>query len=163
MESLNHRLVSVAFLAFAKGTLPELIYTFFMASIPDQIERVGRRSILKHRGWSHDLAIWAFLLVFFAWSGFVPPTLFAFKGEKLLQFRTWVLVYPGLIHVLTDALTPRGVPLLGRLRIRIPIFNHGRWKEYLFSLVCISASIIVHASTIIKSLTLLLKRIFTLS
>ncbi|SFN03690.1 metal-dependent hydrolase [Thermodesulforhabdus norvegica] len=162
MQSLNHRLVSVAFLAFANGTLPELSYAFFMASIPDQIERIGRKKVLRHRGWSHDLALWAFLLALFTWPGLVPPLLFALKGEGLLRFRTWVLIYPGFIHVIMDALTPKGIPVLGKFRLRIPLFSYGKWKEYIFSWVCLGASMMVHASTIVKSLTLLLKRIFIL-
>lgn len=163
MKSLNHRITAIAFLAFSNASLPELGYTFFMASIPDQIEHIGRRPALKHRGWSHNLILWTALLVFLAKSKMVPSMLFSYPvNDYFFTFRTWVLAYPGFIHVMMDALTPNGVPLLGRFRIRIPIFNYGKWKEYVFSWLCFGVSLFLYASVVIKSFVLMLKRVLTL-
>ncbi len=163
MKSENHRICGVAFAMLANASYAELLYTFLMSSLPDQIERMGTKKIMSHRGVSHDLGIWGILLAVFYMSSSVPKYLISpepFSG--FIAFRTWMLIFPIFIHLLMDAFTPRGVPVFVKFRFCLPIFGVNKWYEYFFSWGMLCLSITTYAPETVKSFLSFAKEILRL-
>ena len=161
MKAINHRLSTASFVVMIGGSWLEVLYCFLFGSIPDQIERIGSKRVIAHRGLSHDIGLWASLILFVKLFPFSPPFLISFGSPHLNEiflFRTWMLFFPGLLHSLQDLLTPKGVPFLG-LRVSLPIFQHGVWKEYLFSWGLVFTALTVHAEKLSSIALTLCKRI----
>ncbi len=164
MKAINHRIISSSFLLFLEGSVLEVVYAFLMGSLPDQIETVGSKRVLKHRGFSHDIGLWLGLIAMTFLLPAFPALLVDVKNfplKELLRFRTWVLFYPPFIHSLCDLLTPKGVPFLG-VKCSLPLINHGTWKEYVLSLSLLLASLISQLEKLKELALSLCKRIFTL-
>lgn len=160
MKAINHRISAASLLLIIGGSWLEILYSFFSGSIPDQIERIGSKRIMSHRGLSHDLGLWMALILSTLLFPFFQPVLISFPDGRLneiFHFRTWVLFLPGLIHCMFDLLTPKGVPLLG-IRISLPVLKHGSWKEYLLSWGLFFVAITINAEKLGKAVLTLFKR-----
>lgn len=141
----SHRIVS-GFCGFALGLSPLGCFVLAQASVlPDAIEGLTGG---KHRGLSHELALWLTVFAFFFFAaGFplVPPVLVQSAKETLVGFvarfsadprvlkladwmaggfSVWVIPLGGVLHLLEDMLTPSGVSFLGK-RIRFPLLRTG--------------------------------------
>ncbi len=163
MKSLNHRICGIAFAMLANASYAELVYTFLASSVPDQIEKIGTKKILSHRGISHDLGIWGILMVVFCASSLVPEYLIPPKlFSGFTAFRSWMLIFPIFIHLLMDALTPRGVPLFVRFRLCLPVFGINRWYEYFFSWGMLCMALIIYVPETMKSFLSFAKEILKL-
>jgi len=161
VKAINHRVIAASFVLITGGSWLEATYAFFMGSIPDQLERIGSRRLMAHRGFSHDLGLWAGLILFVIFFPFSPPALISIPSSRfneVFYFRTWVLFLPGLLHCLCDMLTPKGVPFLGA-RISLPILNHGLWKEYLLSWSFLFVAVVVHTERFSHIFTAVWRRI----
>lgn len=101
------------------------------ASLPDQVE--GYLPFCSHRGISHNLFLWlglVALVFFFSW----PPLLV--PGTVLWRLELGLLL-GGLTHVLADALSCQGIPLVAGWRCRLPLYTTGNTSEYVVaSLLC---------------------------
>lgn len=161
MKAINHRIFNASFLLIIGGSWAEIAYSFLLGSIPDQIERIGSRRIMKHRGFSHDIGLWATLIFFVLLFPFSHHELISIpygKLNEILHFRTWVLFLPGLLHCFADLLTPKGVPFMG-IRVSLPIFKDGLWKEYVFSWSFLIAGILIHVEKFGKAMQAFWNRI----
>jgi membrane-bound metal-dependent hydrolase YbcI (DUF457 family) len=112
----------ISHLALTKGlTIPFIGVNPFIAIgavAPDVVEM--HPSIMRHREESHCLAIWFITLVFALLFKFTP-----------LIF----LTIGALLHLLEDMMTPQGVPIWGKTRIKIfkGIIRTGSTIEYVLS------------------------------
>ncbi len=132
-------------LAFALGfSPPEVVCISALSTLPDRMESIGPLRILRHRGISHDLALWIFLLLLallLEVRGIVPRAvldagILPVIGRLLSAygFSTFVLSIRAiplgpLFHLLADMLTPGGVKFAGE-RIRFPVCRTGHPSEY---------------------------------
>ncbi|MCX7822939.1 MAG: metal-dependent hydrolase [Syntrophobacterales bacterium] len=161
MKAINHRISAASLLLITGGSLLEVCYSFLLGSIPDQIERIGSKRIASHRGFSHDIGLWLALTLFVILSPFSPRELISFPYnhlDKIFHFRTWVLFIPGLLHCLLDLFTPKGVPFMG-IRVSLPIFSYGTWKEYVFSWGLLLVALVIHAEKLGSIVVAVRKRI----
>lgn len=132
-------------LAFALGfSPPEIACIAALSSLPDRMEYVGPLRILRHRGISHDLALWIFLFLvtlLLEVRGIVPRAvldagtlpmigeLFSAHGFSIFAFSISAVPLGPLFHLLADMLTPAGVRFAGE-RIRFPVCRTGHPSEY---------------------------------
>ena len=133
MTGISHHLAAVE-LAFVLHLPPlGLGAAFFGAILPDLCDQWlssllsctrrgrARRFAALHRGTSHWFGLWLGLLLL---------------GDGLDVFCNELLTGLGigaLSHLLLDALTPRGIPLLpfvGRIRLALPLCRTGSLGEY---------------------------------
>ena len=147
MTGKNHVLFAGA-LAFTLGySPPEAVCIASLATIPDRIERIGTLRILRHRGVSHDLALWIFLyllLVLFERRGFIPAPLFSVDAREMpvlgnflisygfytLSFSVHVLLLGPIFHLFADALTPMGIRFAGE-KVRFPLCRTDHPSEFM--------------------------------
>jgi len=132
-------------LAFALGfSPPEVLCISALSTLPDRMESIGPLRILRHRGISHDLALWIFLFLvalLLEVRGIVPRALLdagtipviggAFSAYGLSTFVLSIRAIPlgPLFHLLADMLTPAGVRFAGE-RISVPVCRTGHPSEY---------------------------------
>ncbi|AEH45820.1 metal-dependent phosphohydrolase HD sub domain protein [Thermodesulfatator indicus DSM 15286] len=126
-------------LAWALGySPPEVACIAGAAVIPDRIERIGPIRILKHRGISHDLILWLFLLflVVLLENKNVIPIFFLNEWKILLpteygfnSLSPHALFLGPVFHLFADALTPMGISLAG-WKIRFPLCRTGHPSEF---------------------------------
>lgn len=121
----HHSILAASVASLLGMTLAEVVYCACLANLPDQMESIGPVRIFRHRAWTHDLALWggACACLFILATSHVIPERFV--------VRTWAIPLPGLMHLLGDVLTPRGIPFLG-IRIRFGLFKTGSFAEWLF-------------------------------
>ncbi len=111
-------------LAFMGAVLPDLVDQFLASFGPSATRK--KRFAAIHRGLSHWPGIW--LLPFLA-EKYCPPWFF----ESLCA-----LVLGALTHLLLDALTPKGIPLLpifSHPRLALPLCRTGSVQELIFFLL----------------------------
>jgi len=144
MTGKSHVLLAGTF-AFALGfSPPEVACIAALATLPDRIEQIGSLRILRHRGISHDLALWLFpylFLVLLERKGIVPvfsadawgiPILGDYLrafGFDSLSLSPHVLFLGPIFHLFADVLTPMGIGFAGE-RIRFPLCRTGYPSEF---------------------------------
>jgi hypothetical protein len=114
----------------------EVLYCMVAANLPDQLEKIGRLRLVAHRTWTHELILWLVPLIFVGVGAhvfsFMPQAIIlshAVAFQKLLEFRTWVLFLPGLLHLAGDVMTPRGIQVATR-KVSLGLFRTGETAEY---------------------------------
>ncbi len=153
MTTEGHLIFSIACIIFAKkvGVTPELIHGDWWHIIPGALltallpdidhprSIIGQQlkwfsvpvaRIFGHRGFTHSLLAvivgWVLIQLKVSHNGFIPADV----------FHAMVIGY--LSHLLADALTPAGVPLLWpcRWRFRVPLLNSQKGNQ-LERLLCL--------------------------
>lgn len=117
------------------------------ASLPDQMEQIGRVRIIPHRTLTHELLLWLVpLVVFFYFPhlvAVVPPKLAplgALLPGEAYRVRTGVLFLPGILHLAGDAMTPRGIRVAGQ-KVSLRLFTTGHPLEYVATAVFVLAAL----------------------
>jgi hypothetical protein len=129
----SHSILAASVASIAGLNPVEVLYCGALAGFPDSMETLGRTRVMKHRGWSHDLALWGGVCL----AACYLPVAGSFLHH--LPMRPWVIPLPGLLHLLGDILTPSGIHFIGT-RLRVPLFKTGSTGETLFvALVALGA------------------------
>jgi membrane-bound metal-dependent hydrolase YbcI (DUF457 family) len=103
------------------------------ASLPDQAEKYV--PFCKHRGVTHWLLLWGGLtaLLFYPayfGCGWIIPGCTAWKIAA-------GIILGGFSHVLQDALSLQGVPIVAGIRFRMSLYSTGTFSEYVVAaLLC---------------------------
>lgn len=152
MKWKNHALTAGSMAVILNLYPLEVLYCLAGANLPDQMEKIGKTRIFKHRTLTHELLLWLLpVLVLFYAPHLLPgrpgPFSLTFLDPafgSLALFRPGVFFLPGVLHLCGDVLTPAGILFAGH-RIAFPLFRTGQWKEYLATwlLVCVA---VLHAT-----------------
>jgi membrane-bound metal-dependent hydrolase YbcI (DUF457 family) len=124
----HHSIFAASLTTLLGMNLVEVVYCTCLAGLPDQMERIGRVRLFRHRTLTHDLGLWGgacVLLYYLVTAHYLPDRLIV---------STWALPLPGVMHLLGDVLTPFGINFLG-IKIRFPLFKTGSLVEWAFVLL----------------------------
>jgi inner membrane protein len=141
----SHTTVTGAW-AFALTSDPGLTAAAVAGSVlPDKIEFV--LPFLKHRGNTHALVLWIAGLALIPLAGLATP----------LWPYAFAVVAGGLAHVVEDAFSVTGVPILPSAvgsgpQLRIPLYRTGKPSELLVSLTLIALAVGFASSSLHKVL-----------
>lgn len=137
MKWRNHMLVAGSIAAILGFSPAEIAYCAACSNLPDQLERIGKHQIIKHRTLTHDILFWLVPLVALEVLSRSPGLVSSIFSLSLgtpdgshFAIRSFVLFLPGLLHLAGDIMTPKGVRVAGR-SISLRLFPTGHPLEYI--------------------------------
>lgn len=146
MKWVNHEIVTGVIVYGATGDLLSTVFSMAGAIFPDKVE--GRPGTnywswrARHRGWSHwpviYIAIYALMQL-----GFLPQGADAEKGVSFVCIGA-------LLHIAEDAVCGKVPFLFPWQKVGIKLFKVGSVTEYLFSMVLVIVTYIIHVKFMLK-------------
>ena len=146
MKWVNHEIVTGVMVYGATGDFLATAFAMAGAIFPDKVE--GRPGAdywswrARHRGWSHwpviYIAIYALMQL-----GFLPQGADAEKGVSFVCIGA-------LLHIAEDAVCGKVPFLFPWQKVGIKLFKVGSVTEYLFSMVLVIVTYIIHVKFMLK-------------
>jgi len=157
MRWINHQLTAFGITFLVTGNTLYAIVATAGSVLPDWIEFQPLSPFRKHRGVSHSIFLWiaAYASISLIWVTFL---------ENLLIVFTYVsfLFLGALLHLLTDAASMGGIPLLKQKQVALGLYKTYGASEYIVVVAVLLTCFIIRSPVeIVTSLNQTISKILT--